>query len=732
MPTSLDQILPSLQSLGLWSYWIVALVTLLEAFVLTGLFVPGTLAVLAAGILAQQGVIDFFDMAWFVVLGSVLGAEASYHLGRLAARGMERRAARASTDPGTDPGADPGADAGTPASQSRHRDRAAALLTRFGGFAMVLGRFLGPVSGFVSFSAALSGMTRRRFWWWNLASAAAQALALLTAGYFFGDVLNVLGGAATRIAIFVLAMLAALALLWFLVSRIRRALPFVISLAGSIVRAVRENPDVVAWAGRHPRISRLLGRRLDPTRFHGLPATLLGGALVYFLVLFVGLALDVQLGGRIVAADQRLASLLYAFRDDRLVRFFTTMTALGDKKTVITLMTGLSVILWITRHRQVVAGLWAGAAGSAASVALLKTFFARPRPELGVFTETSFSFPSGHAAGSVASLAMMVYVLWRVGWLKAPSASLLAVTVVFLVGLSRIYLVEHYLSDVLAGYLVGAMWSIGAIWLIHWQSARAAAPTPANAPEPSRPSTAPAPTGTGQRAAVALLAVATLAGAVALVATYTKVRNPPPAAVAIEVVADIPGLFASGAAPAMSQTITGVAQAPISLVILADSDETLVQAMARAGWRRAQRPGAGNITRTAWAALTRSPEADAPVTPAFWNGAPNDLGFEKPTSEHGLRRRHHARIWKTRYRTPAGARIYVGTASLDDPLKWGLAGHIAPDIDAERDRLVADLVAAGALALRQRFAMIRPRISETPTGDAWFTDGQAALLAPPR
>ena len=720
MPTSLDQILPSLQSLGLWSYWIVALVTLLEAFVLTGLFVPGTLAVLAAGILAQQGVIDFFDMAWFVVLGSVLGAEASYHLGLLTARGIERRAGRVSAEPGTDTGTD----TGTGGAPSRHRDRAAALLTRFGGFAMVLGRFLGPVSGFVSFSAALSGMSRRRFWWWNLASAAAQALTLLLAGYFFGDVLNVLGGAATRIAIFVLAMLAALALLWFLVSRALRALPFVISLAGSILRAVRENPDVTAWAGRHPRISRLLGRRLDPTRFQGLPATLLGGALVYFLVLFAGLAVDVQLGGRIVAADQRLASLLHAFRDDRLVRFFTTMTALGDKKTVLTLMTGLSVILWITRHRRVVAGLWAGAAGSALSVALLKTLFGRPRPDLGVFTETSFSFPSGHAAGSVASLAMMVYVLWRVRWLRAPAASLLAVTVVFLVGLSRIYLVEHYLSDVLAGYLVGAMWSIGAIWLIHWQGARA--PVPAtNAP-------APGPPGAGQRAAVALLAVATLGGAIALVATYTKVRNPPPAAAAAKVVSDIPALFASGAAPAMSQTITGVAQAPISLVIVADDDDALVQAMVRAGWRRAQRPGPGNIAATAWAALTRSPAADAPVTPAFWNRAPNDLGFERPASGQDLRLRHHARIWKTRYRTPGGARIYVGTASLDDPLKWGLAGHIAPDIDAERDRLVADLTAAGALVLRERFAMTAPRLSAPPGGDAWFTDGQAALLAPPR
>lgn len=53
MPHTLDQILPSLASLGLWSYWIIAAAALFEAFFVTGLFVPGMLVVAAGGILVQ-------------------------------------------------------------------------------------------------------------------------------------------------------------------------------------------------------------------------------------------------------------------------------------------------------------------------------------------------------------------------------------------------------------------------------------------------------------------------------------------------------------------------------------------------------------------------------------------------------------------------------------------------------------------------------------------------------
>src|SRR6056297_2696156 len=84
MSYSLDQILPSLQSLGIFGYWLIGLASMLEAFFLTGVVVPGTLIVDAGGILVQRGLLDFFDLAWFVAIGSILGSELSYWTGKLA------------------------------------------------------------------------------------------------------------------------------------------------------------------------------------------------------------------------------------------------------------------------------------------------------------------------------------------------------------------------------------------------------------------------------------------------------------------------------------------------------------------------------------------------------------------------------------------------------------------------------------------------------------------------
>jgi membrane protein DedA with SNARE-associated domain/membrane-associated phospholipid phosphatase len=708
IPHTLDQILPSLQSLGVWTYWLLGLLALIEATVLTGIFVPGALAVIAGGILVQRGILDFFDVAWFVGIGSALGAEISYRLGRLTARGLARRAETAA---------------------SRHAKRAMDLLGRYGGFAMVVSRFLGPVSGFVSFSAAIAGMSPKRFWFWNIASAVPYALILLAAGYFFGDALHLLGAATTRIVLFSLAVLALLGLLWFLVSRIKASLPLVLSLAGSVLRAVRQNPDAIAWAGRHPRVMAIVVRRIDPTRFGGLSATLLAGLFAYLLTLYIGIVLDFTVSGQIVQADNRLATLLFAFRDQRLIGFFTYITALGDKLTVTTLILATTAILLAVRRRDLIAGLWIGVVGNVITVATLKVVFGRPRPELAYFTESSNSFPSGHAAISVAFFAMFFYVLWRIRWLSALSASLAAVTAVFLIGLSRVYLIEHYLSDVLNGYLVGAMWAVIAIAVMEWQRTRRAAAPASALPLPPAPPAPPVPPVPPGRLPVVLAIVAlALAGSTYLVASYQKPLNLtlPPAAPSVA--QNIPALFARGVLPNMSETIIGTPQEPISLVIVAPDADALQSAMNGAGWTRAEKPGLSNIARAAWAAWTNQPDPAAPITPSFWNIGPNDLAFQKPTADATLRQRHHVRFWKTGYRTPAGGQIFVGTASFDDGLKWGLTHHIDANIDAERDLLASDLVASTGARISARFQMLPPRLGQNFAGDAWFTDGTAVLL----
>jgi undecaprenyl-diphosphatase len=103
--------------------------------------------------------------------------------------------------------------------------------------------------------------------------------------------------------------------------------------------------------------------------------------------------------------------------------------------------------------------------GMAALEVALKLAFHRPRP-VAYFgpTPTTYSFPSGHAMGSVCFYGVLAAILAarasgrRAKWFMWTGAVLLIGTI----GFSRVYLGVHYPSDVIAGYCAGAVW-VGAI-----------------------------------------------------------------------------------------------------------------------------------------------------------------------------------------------------------------------------------------------------------------------------
>ena len=455
MPHVLDQLLPSLQSLGIWSYWIIGAASMLEAFFLTGVVVPGTLVVDAAGILAQRGFLDFFDLVWFVAIGSILGGEIGYWTGRWGSRRLFAR-----FDP----------------NRSQTFRRAHGLFQRHGGLAMVVGRFLGPVAGFLPLAAAIAGMTPRRFRLWNALGSIPYAFAHLALGYFFGDVFARVGPATTRIALFAAAATLVLAVLAYMVVRIERNLPALLSVGGSLLDALGRFEPVQAWRARHPALGAFLGRRLDRSHFFGLPAMLVGLTFTYVFVIYLGSVFDVLMATPIVQADRNIATLMHVFRNPLLIQLAAYVTAFGIWQTVTLILLAAVASLLLAGRAPLAAGLVTSVVGNVVTVAILKLAFHRARPEFAYFVESTNSFPSGHAAISVACYGMLAFVAWRVRLLGPIMAALLALLAAFLIGLSRLYLIEHYLSDVLNGYLVGAMWLLIGVSVAEWLKTRAAGP----------------------------------------------------------------------------------------------------------------------------------------------------------------------------------------------------------------------------------------------------------------
>lgn len=666
MPHSLDQLLPSLQSLGIWTYWIIGLFALLEATIGIGIVAPGALVVFAGGMLVQRGMLDVFDLGWFVIVGTVLGGEISFRLGRLAAHGL--KSSRRFTS-------------------SRYTVRAKALLSRYGALAMLIGRLSGPLSAFVPFSAAIAGMERRRFVLWNVASAFPYALIHLSLGYFFGNAIGTMGAATPRILAVGVAVLLVLALLWYLLKRLRRALPLMAVILHATATGLAKKPFIRRLIDRHPKFAAFMTGRFDTSRFLGLTATVLAVLFVYVFAVYLDSVFDFLGSPDIASADARVANMFYALRDNRLVALFGWVTALGSWKVVVTMILGATVALTILRRYDLAGGLWIAAAGNQLSVALLKSFFDRPRSPLGYFTETSGSFPSGHAAASVAIWGMLFYLAWRIRLLSAEAAALAAVALAFLIGFSRLYLVEHYLSDVLNGYLVGGLWSIVGIAFCEWRREASGR----RAPSQNRPLAL---------GAIAAAATAALVLALTLSAPLNKIPQPAPITV------DAPlAIFTSDAVPKRTDTLTGTPRQPINIIIAAKDAPAISTAMQGAGWIPAPKPGLGILSRAFWADWTGAAMPKPLVIPTIWDNRPNDLAFARPDDSSTDASRLHARLWRTDFMT-GGLAIFVGTLTSEDPLDWvtdsaDVNRSLAPK-PKQLDALLAALRASGLVALSAR------------------------------
>ena len=120
----------------------------------------------------------------------------------------------------------------------------------------------------------------------------------------------------------------------------------------------------------------------------------------------------------------------------------------------------------------------------------------------------------------------------------------------------------------------------------------------------------------------------------------------------------------------------------------------------------------------------------APVSNLHLYGRTQDLAFEKMLNT--FTKRHHLRLWRSPVKTAEGREIWVGAATHDTgmDIRPGVVSHaIDPDLDDERAKVGADLVATGRVSATQLVTRPDP-VSEgkTATGATWKTDGQLLVI----
>ena len=187
----------------------------------------------------------------------------------------------------------------------------------------------------------------------------------------------------------------------------------------------------------------------------------LGLALV-LTTLFIALG-NYVVGAEWVAFDRLATRLVYASAHPALTGAMRLLTNLGGAIVVVPIFA--LMIEYLLVHRQVRAAvlILVSGIGAAASDPILKGIFRRARPDLiqPLDSAGGYSFPSGHAVMAVVTFGLLAYLVGRrqTGWSRVLVV-VLAITIMLLVGFTRVYLGVHYPTDVTGSLLVGGAWVI--------------------------------------------------------------------------------------------------------------------------------------------------------------------------------------------------------------------------------------------------------------------------------
>ena len=176
----------------------------------------------------------------------------------------------------------------------------------------------------------------------------------------------------------------------------------------------------------------------------------------------LGLIIDETIREGEVRTDERVADWLHGRATEPFTDVFRAITTFGNFATLIVVVVIAVTVLWRRGERTDALFVAVAFLGAQVLSSGMKLGFRRERPFFPdpLATESTFSFPSGHALVSLAVYGSIALVVARRLPKRRDRILLLAATglLVLAIGFSRLYLGVHFLSDVLAGYAAGIAW----------------------------------------------------------------------------------------------------------------------------------------------------------------------------------------------------------------------------------------------------------------------------------
>jgi len=454
---------------------LVFLLPALEASAFAGFVFPGEVAVILGGVAASRGTVPLWAVIAAAAAGAIIGDSAGYLIGR---RWGERLLA--------------GTIGRLPVIRrhlSRHLDSARAYVRRRRGSAVFFGRFTAALRVLVPGLAGMSQVDYPVFLAYNVAGGALWGTGMAVLGYLAGASYQHVEKIAGRASLGLLALIV----IGLVASRLGRRLatrPRLRAIGGRLAAT----PPLVWIRRRFPRQVAWARRRLaagDPRGFW-LTFTIAAGALAAWA--FGAITQDVVAHEETALRDPHVAAWVAVHRTGWLAAVAKAVTWLGSDAVIVPLLVLAAAVLVTTRRdwrSAIMLALALGGAAALSSIAQLLVGRSRPPAVMSIGHYSGPAFPSGHAAQALAFYGILAIILTAgrpararaLLWATAAAAAIVA-------GLSGLYLGANWLTDVLGGYALGALW-IALVLTVDQLTTRDGRPQPITPPAPmnTRPAT---------------------------------------------------------------------------------------------------------------------------------------------------------------------------------------------------------------------------------------------------
>ena len=425
--------------LGDLTYLLVGLLAFAETGAFVGLVFPGETAVILGGALAGQGELSVTLMVGIVWFGAWAGDSVSFLIGsRLGRDFIIRHGPRLRIT----------------------RERFAQVegyFERYGGRTILIGRFIGLVRALAPFIAGSSGMRYSAFLPFSVLGTGLWAATFVLLGYAVSESINRAGEIAGRGT-----------LIFGTVVAVTVAVVVAVRTLRDPERRARLVETMEGNAALRPLLT--LGRRLEPQWRFVRSRLTPGGLGLEFTAAFAVLAVSVYVvviytvvvsgDPGATPGDQVAFDIAGDLRAGWVTDLNDAVTVLGSSAVTIPLGVAAAVALAVARRWAQLAVLVIAVTLAHIGVGVMKEAVDRPRPlELLAGTDSSkgSAFPSGHAAYSVIYPWLALTISRRLSrrWTHGSALIVIGIVIAAAIGLSRVYLGVHYLSDVSAGWALG-------------------------------------------------------------------------------------------------------------------------------------------------------------------------------------------------------------------------------------------------------------------------------------